>query len=102
LASSIYGILEGIIAVAVMLIVHVILSPQKIVFMFGTTQSLVIAVLLGAALGVGGFWIALIVYLIINTFSTIVLRGFGGFAIFLIISVFFNSTLYLFTLNFFI
>jgi len=103
LAGAIYGIFEGIIAAVVMLTVHVILSPQKIVFMFGATPGLVIAILLGAVMGVSGFWIALIVYLIINSFTTLILRGFGGgFVIFLGISIFFNTLLFFFAVNFFI
>ena len=96
LAGVLFGFYQGIIFSIVLLAIHAVLKLKLVFYEFASFPAVVLAVLIGGIWNVGGFWAALVLFLVASSVTVAVLRGFGGrFVSFLFISFIFNALLFL-------
>ena len=95
LAGINYGIIPGIIVSLILLGEHTLLHAGKSRFIVFSFPAQMAAVILGYVLGIGGFWLSLVVYQILNSILMLIIGGLGPFfVIFLVVNSLFNIVLY--------
>ena len=85
LAGIKFGVYEGVILAAVILVVHAFMHMRIARFILLSFPTQILAVFMGYFFGVGGFWVTLVVYYSASSVITALLGGLGGgYALFLL------------------
>ncbi len=95
LASINFGIYGAFKLAIVLSVVHAALNMRIAHFILMSFPAQLAAIALGYFLGVGGFWISLVIYLAASSVITYVSGGVGGrYVVFLVASAAFNILLF--------
>ena len=93
LAGIKFGIVEGVLLAAVILVIHSIMHIRIARFILLSFPTQVLTVLFGYWFGISGFWIAMVVYYFASTVITWMLGGLGsGYFLFLLANSITNIT----------
>jgi hypothetical protein len=94
LAGAIYGLYQGIILAVALLALHILFNLSIAIYQVASFPAQAVAVFLGNTMGLGGFWISVLLFFVVSSIIVFLLRGFGGrFLMFLIVAIVFNYLL---------
>jgi len=92
LAATKFGIYNAFILAVVLLIIHTLFHIRILFYSFTALPAQILAIFLGSFLGIGGFYPALVLYLIASSIFVAIMGGFGGrYSVFLFVNFLFNS-----------
>ncbi len=93
LAGIKYGIPEGVLLAGILLVIHSMMHLRLARFILLALPAQALAVLFGYWFGIGGFWVALVVYSFASTVTTAFLGGLGyRYFLFLLTNIITNVT----------
>ena len=78
LAGIRFGVYEGLILAAVIMIVHSFMHMRIARLILLSFPAVAVTVVMGYYFGLGGFWITLVVYYFVSSVITALLGGLGG------------------------
>ncbi len=78
LAAIKFGVYEGVILAAVILVLHAFMHMRIARFIVLSFPTQILAVFFGYLFGIEGFWVTLVVYYVASTAVTGLLGGIGG------------------------